>query len=223
VFNKKDMKRILIILVFIVFSFSALLAQPHWSVELQGGGVYNLPMPLIIRQNGFQDIKLTARYSTEPFTLPIYYDLRFSRWQNGKSWELEMIHHKLYLDNTTQEVQKFNISHGFNILFVNRGIEVNSFRYRAGVGMVIAHPESRIRGQEFGSSTDDNDLGYFLSGPALNVAAGRPFYLGEKFFINAEAKTTMAYSSIKIAQGRADVYNISFQLLLGAGMDSRRK
>lgn len=215
------MKRIVSIFAFIVISVTSPIAQPRWSMELHGGGVFNLPIPLIIKQNGFQDIKLTARYSTEPFTLPIYYDIRFSRWQDGKSWELEMIHHKLYLENTTQEVQKFNISHGFNIFFLNRGIEVNSFRYRAGVGMVIAHPESTIRGQKFGSSSDDNDFGYLLSGPAINVAAGRPFYLGKKFFINAEAKTTLAYASIKIVQGRADVYNIAFIILLGLGMNSR--
>jgi len=216
------MKRIVFILAFMVISVTSITAQSRWSLELHGGEVYNVPLPLTISQQGYPDIKLTARYNTEPFTLPIYYDGRISRWQDGKSWELEMIHHKLYLDNTTSEVPKFNISHGFNLFFVNRGFERKSFRYRAGAGVVVTHPESNIRGREFGESTDDNDMGYFLSGPAINLAVNRPFYLGKRFYINAEAKTTVAYGSVKIAQGRSDVYNIAFHLLLGIGMDFER-
>lgn len=105
---------------------------------------------------------------------------------------------------------------------MNRGLQFKSFHYRAGAGIVVTHPESIVRGKEFGSSTDDNDWGYFLSGPALQVAVSKPFYVGKKFFLNAEAKTTVAYGSVKIAQGYADVYNIAFHLLLGLGMDRTR-
>jgi hypothetical protein len=216
------MKKLIILIAFVVLSFTISHAQSHWSLELHGGAVYNVPMPLSITQQGYPDIKLTARYTTEPFTLPIYYQARISRWEEGKSWELEMIHHKLFLDNITLEVPKFNISHGFNFFFVNRGIQVKSFHYRAGAGIVVTHPESIVRGREFGSSTDDNDWGYFLSGPALQVAVSKPFYVGEKFFLQAEAKTTVAYGSVKIAQGKADVYNIAIHLLLGVGMDHFR-
>jgi hypothetical protein len=209
--------------IFIVFIFCLLFAASHaqarWSFELHGGQVYNVPLPLQIKQESYPDIKLTARYFTEPLTLPVYWDLRFSRWQNNKSWEFEAIHHKLYLDNTTPEVQKFNISHGFNMLIVNRGIEKKSFRYRAGVGVVLAHPESIIRGKEFGNSTDDLDTGYYLTGPVFNLAISRPIRLGGRFYLNPEAKTTFAYSYIKISEGHANVYNLAFHLILGFGVD----
>jgi len=102
---------------------------------------------------------------------------------------------------------------------VNRGFDTKTFRYRAGAGIVLAHPESDIRGKEFGDTGNDWDLGYYLSGPVLNVAISKPIRLSGRFYINAEAKTTLAYSHIKIAEGDADVYNLAFHLILGLGYD----
>jgi hypothetical protein len=210
-------------LIFIVFALSILFttsqAQSIWSFELNGGEVYNIPMPLTIRQNGYPELKLTARYFTEPLTLPVYWDMRLGRWKNNKSWEFEVIHHKLYLENTTPEVQKFNISHGFNMLMVNRGFDQKNFRYRAGAGIVLTHPESKIRDKEFGNTTDDWDMGYYISGPVVNLSISKPIRLSDRLFVNAEAKTTFAYGSVQVAEGHADVFNLAFHLLLGIGYD----
>jgi hypothetical protein len=214
----KMIKQIFITSIFLII-LTNLKAQSHFSFELHGGGAYSVPLPLTIKQQGYPDLKLTARFHTEAFTLPVYWDMRLSRWKNDKSWELELIHHKLYLDNTSEEVQKFNISHGFNMIMLNRGFDQKTFRYRAGAGIVLAHPESTIRGKEFGSSTDDYDLGYNLTGPVLNLAISKPIRLGYRFYINAEAKTTIAYSYIKVAEGHANVYNLAFHLILGIGFD----
>jgi len=213
------MRTAIFIVPFFILSQSVVFAQSRWSFELHGGEVYNVPMPLTIKQQGYPDLKLTARYFTEPLTLPVYWDMRFSRWLGRKSWEFELIHHKLYLNNTTAEVQKFNISHGFNMLMVNRGFAKKTFRYRTGLGVVLAHPESNIRGKEFGNSSDSRDMGYYLSGPVLNLAISKTIRLSSRFYLNAEAKTTFAYSRIKIAEGHADVYNLAFHLILGIGVD----
>ncbi|MFY9151206.1 MAG: hypothetical protein WAO52_04260 [Prolixibacteraceae bacterium] len=213
------MKLQLFIIPFLFLSVNEIAAQSHWSVELHGGGVYNLPVPLSIHQENFPALKLTARYSTDPFTLPVYWDMRFSRWQNNKSFEFEIIHHKLYLDNITPEVQKFNISHGYNMLFLNRGFDKNKYHYRAGAGMVLAHPESKIRGKEFGDTGDDFDLGYYLTGPVANLGIGRHFRINNRFYLNTEAKTTLGYSKIRIAEGHADVYHMALHLVFGFGFD----
>jgi hypothetical protein len=213
------MKKYIFISTLIILSLRSAYAQSKFSFELHSGEVYNVPMPLTISQKEYPDIKLTARYYTEPLTLPIYYDIRLGRWKNSKLWEFELIHHKLYLENTTSEVKKFDISHGFNMIMLNRGFDQKTFRYRAGVGVILAHPESTIRGKEFGSSTNDYDLGYYLSGPVLNLAISKPIRLGDRFYINAEAKTTLAYSYIKVADGHANVYNLAFHLILGIGFD----
>jgi len=102
---------------------------------------------------------------------------------------------------------------------VNRGFDKKIFRYRIGAGIVLAHPESNIRGKEFGDSDDDWNMGYYLSGPILNFAVSKPIRLGGRFYLNAEAKTTFAYSHIKIAEGHANVYNLAFHLILGIGVD----
>lgn len=213
------MRKMIFIVPFFVLSQTVAFTQSRWSFELHGGEVYNVPMPLQIKQQGYPDINLTARYHTEALTLPAYWDWRFSRWQNDKSWEFEAIHHKLYLENTTPEVLKFNISHGFNMIMVNRGFDKKTFRYRVGAGVVLVHPESNVRGKGFGNTGDDWDMGYYLSGPVLNLAISKPIRLGGRFYLNAEAKTTLAYAHIKVAEGHADVYNLAFHLILGIGVD----
>ena len=212
------MRKTFAILLLILFISPITNAQSRWSFELHGGQVFNVPMPLTIRQEGFQDIKLWARFDAEPFVLPVYWDWRFSRWEAGKAWEFEVIHHKLYLSNTTPEIQKYNISHGFNMLMFNRVFQKKFVRVRVGAGVILAHPESKIRGKEFGDTGNDMDMGYFISGPVVNFAVSKPFYLGSRFYINAEVKTTFAYSSIKIASGNSDVYNLAFHLNLGPGV-----
>ena len=207
---------------FLIICFLSTLAQSSWTIELHGGQVYNVPMSLSISQQNYPVLSLKARYHTEPFTLPVYWDLRLSRWQKNKSWELELIHHKLYLNNTTPEITKFNISHGFNMLMINRGFEQASFRYHAGIGLVLSHPESLIRGIEFGDTTDDWDLGYFVSGPVVNLALAKPIRLSGRFFLNTEAKTTFAYSTIQVGQGHANVNNLAFHHILGLGVNLKK-
>jgi len=217
--NFMKMKKYIFILPFMFISLFATYAQERWTVEWHGGEVYNLPLPLTISQQGYPDIKLTARYYTDALFPPIYWNLRLSHWKNVRSWEFELVHHKLYLDNTTPEVQKFNISHGFNMITINRGYDIKTWQCRAGAGIVLTHPESRIRGKEFGSTGDDFDLGYFVSGPVLNFAIGKSYRTGNRFFFYAEAKTTLAYAYIPISQGHAKVVNIAFHIVLGLGYD----
>jgi len=85
-----------IVLLFIVISEEA---EAAWTFEFFGGSVYNFTTPLIIRQSGYDNIKINARYKTKPFELPIYYMLRIARWKENGAWEFEFIHQKLYLEN----------------------------------------------------------------------------------------------------------------------------
>lgn len=217
------MKWISFVVPFFIFAQTVTHAQSRWSFELHGGEVYNVPMPLIISQDGYPDLKLTARYNTEPFTLPVYWNMRLGRWQNDKMWEVEIIHHKLYLENTTPEIQKFNISHGFNLIMLNRGFDKKLFRYRFGAGMVLTHPESNIRGKAFGDSNDDKDLGYYLSGLALDLAIGKAFRINNTFYFDVESKATCAYTRVKVANGHADVYHLAIHLIFGVGIDFSKK
>ena len=56
---------------------------------------------------------------------------------------------------------------------------------RVGAGIVLTHPESQIRDYEFGSSDDDFDLGYSVSGPVITIAIGKSYRIGNFLFFNA--------------------------------------
>lgn len=78
--------KLLFLLISLMLSIPfATHSQTVWSFELHGGNVYNVPMPLIISQQDQPDIRITARYDSESLILPVYWDMRLSRWTGTKS------------------------------------------------------------------------------------------------------------------------------------------
>ncbi len=122
------------------------LAEERCSVELLLGGALNASTTLAINQDGEDDIEIDADYATKPFEFPVYYALRLAHLRARGAWELQFIHHKIHLENTTEEVERFEITDGFNILTVNRAFPAGPVDLRVGAGVVIAHADSRIRG-----------------------------------------------------------------------------
>lgn len=211
------------VLFLILLQSLCVQGQSHWSASLQLGTVYNVPMKLNISQEGYPDLNMTAHYYTEPLTLPVYWDLRVARWQKKGAWEFEVIHHKLYLENTGDEVQHFGISHGFNMLMINRVWRPGWFESRVGGGFVLAHPENTIRGKTFGQTSDDLDMGYFISGPVINLALGKPVYVTQTVYLNFEVKSTLAWSQVKVADGHARLWNWALHAVCGLGFDFAKK
>lgn len=192
-------------------------AQSKYSIEIQTGPVANVPLPLVIRQTARPDYSFIARYRTEPFDVPYYYEGRISRWHGNTSWELEFMHHKIYLDNPNADVPAFAISHGFNMLMLNRGIDLNGNIFRAGIGLVITHPEFTIRGVEFDQTRGWFGEGYMPSGLAINMGYSRHLEITDRFFVNVEAKTTFGYARLNQGNLSVDTYNWAFHLILGPG------
>jgi hypothetical protein len=92
-----------------------------------------------------------AEYSTEPFKESPYY-----AWRIGKRrWSLELIHHKLYLENKPEDVQHFEVIHGYNLLTANRILKERRFILRLGAGPVIAHPETEVCRKRFSNLEGD--------------------------------------------------------------------
>lgn len=212
--------RHIILLIVITGNFINANAQKKWSFELHGGGVYNLKLPLILRQTGYPDIVIKkAEYYSEPLNDPFYWDWRFSRWVKGKSIEFEAVHHKIYLKNPPPEVQWFAITHGFNMLTLNHGRQYKKMIYRAGLGSVLIHPESTVRGMEYPVSYDFDLPGYRLSGITVNLGAARQISFGKYFFINTEVKMNASVVTAEIVNGYARVHNIVFQFILGPGVN----
>jgi len=75
---------------------------------------------ITIKQSGYPDIILPhADIKTKAFTVPFYYGLRISRWDNNRAWEFEHIHQKIYIDNLPSKVEHFDITDGYNLFYLN--------------------------------------------------------------------------------------------------------
>lgn len=188
-----------------------------WAVELSSGSAFNVPTPLTFQQAGQPDIELSARYDTRPWTEAPYYAVRVGRWLGNRGWELELIHHKLYLRNPPREVQHFAVSHGYNLVLVNRAARRRATVWRAGAGVVIAHPEATVRQQALSEKRGLFSRGYHLSGAAIQAAAARRLGVSRWLHVTAELKVTAAYARVPIPDGHASVPNVAVHALLGVG------
>ncbi len=230
ILNKSDIIAVRYLRLFLLagvltmgFGEKGLAQISKWSLELQGGVPYNIPMPLTIKQENEPGIRLNARFRSEPFVSPGYYNLRIGRWKNGKSWEFEFVHHKLFLDNKPPEIQEYSISHGYNIVVVNRALEKNiknfPFVLRLGAGVVLAHPEITVRGQTLAQDEGLFGWGYYISGPVLNIAVAKRFYIVEQWFVNTELKFNPSYARVPVAGGHAIFWNMPITFAFGMGID----
>jgi hypothetical protein len=195
-----------------------LRAEEGWAFQGSVGVVENLETSLTIRQDGFAEIEVDdAEYSTRPFERPLYYSLRAGRWRGRAGWELELIHHKLFLRNRPSEVQRFDISHGYNLVTVNRGWDLGRLLVRSGAGVVIAHPENEVRDLALRAEETNLSGGYHLAGPAVQVGVEKRLALGESWFLGLEGKVAGAWAKVPVVAGEAEVPNVAAHLLLGLG------
>jgi hypothetical protein len=201
-----------------------LRAETDWTFQLSLGEVANLDTSLKIRQEGEPTLDLDADYETRPFESPFYYSLRAGRWNDSRAWELELIHQKIFLTNRPPEVQHFAVSHGYNLLTVNRAWDVRRFLWRIGAGAVVAHPESEVRGRALDSGDTNLGGGYHLTGPVLQIGIEKRFELGildkTHWLLGVEGKASAARAVIPVAGGEADAPNAALHLLVGFGWQS---
>ena len=217
----KKIVKVILSIVLIILSYPP-SASGKFSFEVFGGTQFNIPTPLWIEQDGEDDIKVDwARYESKAFTMfdSPYYALRIGIWEQNRAWEFEIIHEKLYLINKPDEVQHFEISHGYNLITINRAWGNDRFHWRVGAGIVLTHPESTVRNKtkEGGEGFPD---GFYISGPTAQITIDKRFYLWKKLFVILEGKVTASYAFyVPVADGNARVPNVAIHTLLGIGYD----
>lgn len=189
-------------------------AAQGFTGALFAGTAWSLPMPLRIEQPGQPDLHFKARYRTRPWRGSPYYAYRVGYEQ----WEAELVHHKLYLQNPPQEVEHFEVSHGYNLAMVNYAQPSYGFVIRFGLGLVIAHPEGRIRGRSVGPVRSLLGGGYHISGISAQLSLARELDLSRHLYINPEVKLTAAWARVPLAGGgRAEIPNVALHALTGLG------
>jgi hypothetical protein len=191
-------------------------AAQRWSVAAGTGSAYNVPLPLTIEQRGQPDLKLTAHWGTRPFKTPLYYVARVERGTRGGAFAVEWIHHKLFLDNAPADVQHFEISHGFNVVTLQRSWDLEGgFDARAAAGVIVAHPETIVRTlkQPRGGW---QSRGYYVAGPTAQVGGGWSLRLAANTRPGLEARLIGAHAWVPIAEGSARLWHASGHLDLVA-------
>lgn len=193
-----------------------------WSVQAAVGFPFDLSLPVAIRQRGEAPIRVRARWETRPFRSPIYYDLRVARSAGGREWALDLLHHKLHLANPPPDVQELSISHGFNLVFVSHAREVARDTWaRAGAGLVVAHPESTVRGRTF-DGRGPLGGGYYPAGPTLVVGAERRLFPAGGLFVSLQALASASWARVPVVGGHATVPDVSVHALGGLGFATGR-
>jgi hypothetical protein len=185
------------------------------------GTAWNLPLPLSVSLPE-QSARLQARYSTRPFDFPLYYSVRLGRLDpTGRGVEMELLHHKLYLENPRPPVDRFEVTHGYNMLMVNAVGPARGWAWRLGLGLVIAHPEGVVGGRNISGLRTRLGSGYHIAGVTAQLATGRRYPLGRGrtvFTMGPEAKLTASWARIGLRPGHMDVPNVALHVLGGFGI-----
>ncbi len=205
--------KLLIFLFLLVFQNHA---SANWYSELFTGDAYSVPSKVTVRQNGYPEASKTAKFSTRPTEPAPYYSFRIGFWQDDKSGlDVEMLHHKLYMDNTDEIFNEYKSTFGFNLFLLNKGFRISpSFVFRLGIGPVVSHPINTIRGQTY---TDD--VVYKLVGLGSQASLQFKQRLFNNLYLTEEIKTTYAVANLPIANGDSSLSNLAFHGLIGFGYD----
>jgi hypothetical protein len=188
-------------------------AEAQVTIEYLQGTAFNVPTTLTIAQAGYPTISHSADYSTRPFDDRWYYDARVGYWKDDDNgWLVEFLHHKVYLDNPPQEVESFEVTHGYNMVTLNRAWRRRKLTFQAGGGAVVAHSNSLVRGKERSIREP-----YTLAGPTAQGAVGRSVAFTKWLFGSVEGKLTASWIRVPIADGQATVPNVAFHVLAGVG------
>lgn len=208
-------------LVILLLCWSCLLlisdleAENSRQIAIALGDAYCAPAPLCLQQKGFSDIKLNARFATHSFQPPIYYAIKAGCYSDANGWEFEFIHLKIKLKNKIEDIQRFEVSHGFNLLTVLRSWKRHNFNWQIGVGLVLAHPENTVRNLKLSETTGLFHNGYYIAGPNIQLALTRTLIRWSDFSIFISGKFTGAYCRIPIAEGQSQLLLFNFHGLFG--------
>jgi hypothetical protein len=195
---------------------AATAGEPGWRLEGALGAAHSLSSTLTVEQEGFPTLELDADWEGRSLESPLYYGLRVARGDAHGAWALRFVHLKVYLAHPTVEVERFSVSHGYNLLTLERSLPLGGFDLWAGLGIVIAHPESTIRGRTRPES-EGGPLGggYYITGPTASMALGRSVRVAGRFALVPEIRLSLSRGRVPIAGGEASVPNAALHALLG--------
>ena len=160
--------------------------EANWSFQVLIGDAYNFESHTRIEHESWGERSFDGDYETRGLEGPLHYAWRISRWVDDRGWELQLLHHKIYLQDPPAGVEALSVSHGFNIVSVNRSLKYRGWILRGGVGPVITHAEANVLGTSY-------DGPYEVAGAAALLGVARELELGEHFRLLGEISATFGY------------------------------
>jgi hypothetical protein len=189
--------------------------------ELFAGSAWSVPLPLTVALPGHA-MRTVARYSTRPFEDAPYYSYRVGhQGASGSGTELELVHHKLYLENPQPPIERMEVSHGYNLVTANVLGPGHGWQWRFGVGIVVAHPEGRVAGRDLGGAPTALGGGYHVAGLTTQLAVGRRYALRPgrtQLMATPEAKVTASWARVSVDSVTLTVPNVALHALGGLGV-----
>ncbi len=191
-------------------------------IQIALGFTANAPTDLQVVQQGFPDAVVEGtRFEGRDLEGFPYYTVRL--WYgdpNGLRYELELIHQKLYFagaGRNRQILNQFNVTDGFNYILFNLAyaLEAGPVRVvpRVGLGVIVPHPETIVRGLAWGIDGDPRWYHFGGFGGQLALGLEVPWWVTP----NLEGKLTLGFSRINIAQGYAEGWFRSLHGTFGLG------
>lgn len=185
-------------------------------VDVMVGSAYNAPTPLTIRQEGYPTLRHTARYDTRPLgPYAPYYAGRVTFWRGQSGWELEVIHHRLFLHNTTPDIERFEIHYGYSYLLVGRAWRTHGVELHANGGIVLTNPANVVRGIPMNTADADLRAGYDVTGVGASFGVSRAFHIAGRLSLVATAAIVAGTVSVPVAHGTARVPNLGLHAQFG--------
>jgi len=192
-----------------------------WAAELLTGSAWSLPLPVTVDAGG-KRWRTLAHYTTRPWADAPYYSYRVARnGVSGAGAELEMIHHKLYMENPSPPIERLEVTHGYNLPTANVTGPGDGWQWRFGLGLVVAHPEGRVAGREIGGAPTALGGGYHIAGLTMQVAVGRRYPLGRgqtTLTAAPEVKLSASWARFVTDSVTLRVPNVALHALAGLGV-----
>jgi hypothetical protein len=189
------------------------------SIDVMTGSAYNVPTPLTIRQDGFPDIHFTANYDTKPLgPFAPYYSWRIEFWRDDAAWEFQQVHHRLFLENTTSDVQAFAVHFGYNYFLFGRAWRTHGVVVHLSGGVIVANPSNTVRGKSVNVSQPGAlDVGYNLGGVGGGVAVSRDVTLFHHVYAVVDGAVLLGHASVPVVNGSASVPTVGMHGHVGLG------
>jgi len=189
-----------------------------WTFEGLGGDAWETPSRLVVRQQGFEDLRFQARFRTEAFRVPVYWVARLTWWRGDTGWAMDLNHHKLYLENPPPEIQNLSVTHGYNLATIQILRRRGAWHGVVGFGGVLAHPESTVRERKYPESDGFVLPGHSLAGPVVLFGVGAHLRLAGPVFLTVESRATFSTIDAPIERGDFSLRHTAFHVVAGLGL-----